>query len=424
VRARRIGIVAALLAVFAVLAIGASGATRKPGLDLFYGHQGVVRLKAPLRGNNTSRLWVHGFAAAPDGAAYVFGEEVACGDKSCNQEVLTRYGRGGAPDRGFDGDGTVTLPPKSNPTVTADGAGRALIGTAHGHTVTVRRLKTNGKPDPSFGQAGVATFRCRCNYPGLRLFIAPGNRILVDATVALTRRGKEGAASRVVLTRLLPDGKVDRGYGRNGSVGLVIPHPYPIRAAAITPRGAILLGGSGCCGPRQIYLDRVSPGGDDDRRFDRTVAHSVRRLNSYGEFPSLAAIVPRTDGTFDAIGSSQERGGFDLRLNEAGRLVTGYGGRGVVHLPFVAEAAVAGAGGSIFVAGYRPYQDGPRVFRILSDGRLDPAYRRGNGIVVPLSGSPVRVAAQDGGRFLVTDKGERFCREGCGPEPAMARFLE
>lgn len=422
-RGRRIWALVALLVLVGALAVGASAANRRPGLDLSYGQGGVVKLKAPLPGNNSSRLWVHGFAAAPDGAAYVFGEEVDCGQKSCKQQVLTRYGRGGAIDRGFGGDGTVTLPPKSLPTVSADAAGRALIGTAHGQTVTVRRLETDGKPDPSFGRAGVATFHCRCSYPGLRLFIAPRNRILVDATVALTRHGKEGAASRVVLTRLLPDGKVDRGYGQNGSVGLVVPHPYPIRAAAITPRGGILLGGSGCCGPRQVYLERVSPRGEDDQRFDRTVAQSARRLNSYGEFPSLAAIVPRTDGSFDAIGSSEGHGSFDLRLNEAGRIVTGYGGRGVVHLPFVAEAAIAGAGGSIVAAGYSPYKYGSRVFRILRDGRVDPAYGS-KGIVVPLPGSPMRLQAQDGGRILVTNKGERFCREGCGPEPAMASFRE
>ena len=275
----------------------------------------------------------------------------------------------------------------------------------------------------SFGRAGTVRYDCGCGAAAVHLFRAPAGRILVDASTVLSRHGREGVATRIVLFRLLPDGRLDRSFGNAGTTRFTIDRPGPPHSVVVGPGGAIFFGGSGSGGPREIYLDRVAPSGRLDRRFTRVAAHAVRRLNAMGEFPELAALAPRADGGLDVLGTNGSGHGFDLRLRADGRLDGSFAKRALLRLPFIVESAVPGANGAVVVAGYRPYAT-YRAFLVRRDGTLDPAFHKAKGILIPIIGSPLRLAAQSGGRVLVTDQGRRFCREGCGPVPAMVRIRE
>jgi hypothetical protein len=405
VRARRLLASAVLAAVLVGLAVGVAGASPHAGLDRSFGKGGVVKLQPPFPGNYFPRAWINGFAAAPDGSAYVLGEEVECGSAACNHHFLTRYGRDGGRDESYGEGGALVLSSVPEPAVAADAAGRALLATVEGPTITVRRLTLDGEPDQGFGEAGAAHYDCGCGAASAHLFRAPAGRILIEASTVLSRHGREAAATRIVLFRALPDGRPDRSFGKAGAIRFTIDKPGPPHSVVVSPRGAIFFAGVTSGGPREIYLDRVAPSGRVDRSFDRVAAHAVRRLNTLGEFPELAALAPRGDGGLDVLGTSGSGTGFDLRL------------------PFIVEAAVAGADGAVVVVGYRPYAS-YRAFLIRRDGSFDHAFQAAKGVAIPIIGSPLRLAKQAGGRVLVTDQGRRFCREGCGPEPAMARLLE
>ena len=416
----------ALVGILAVLAAGAACAVAlaaPTGLDRSFGKHGVVEIKPPFPGGLFSEARIHGFAAAPDGSAYALGEE-SCFKRGCNHHFLARYGPRGGRDRSFGGGNALVLPAAPEPALGTDSAGRAVLATVAGPTVSVRRLTLAGHPDRGFGHGGTVRYDCGCGAAAVHLFRAPAGRSLVDASTVISMDHREAAATRVVLTRLLPDGRLDRGFGKGGTTRFTIKGPGPPHSVVVGPRGAIYFGGPGCCGRREIYLDRVSADGGIDRRFDRIAARAVRRLGARGKTSELAALAPRAGGGLDVLAASDADGkGLDLRLGADGRLDLRFAKRGVLRLPFYVEAAVAGAGGSVIVAGFRPF-GAYRAFLIRRGGSFDPSFHRAKGVLIPIFGVPLRLATQARGQVLVTDQGRRYCRNSCDSEPAMARLLE
>jgi uncharacterized delta-60 repeat protein len=419
-------------AAFVSIALGAVGG---PGLVTSYGNEGVARLQ-PLAsspeasgesaGFNHPYSQALGFAAAPNGSAYVMAQASSCGRLCRNGPYVARFSPAGKPDGGFAGDGRLELPTGANHyTVGADGIGRVLVAYQRGAIIFTRRFEADGTIDPSFGKGGTEVLHCACatGYRQLRWLRAPSGRLFLVID-RLPGRG-EGKGSRFEIFRLLADGKPDGSFGRGGKLAYASAHGEIARAVAVAPGGAILIGGNPYSGPRQIFLERIGAGGRPDRRFDRTAAGSVRRLNSLGEFPSLAAVVPRADGGLVAIGSSDGRGGFYLRLRADGRLARSFGRRGLVRLPFLVDSAAAGTAGAIFVVGEPPPYGRYHAYRVLADGKPDPAFNGAGGIVVPLPGVPARVTPIGGGKVLVTNKGDYECVRECEPpEPAIALFHE
>jgi hypothetical protein len=431
--ARRLPILAVLLALVAALAVGpvAAGAGKRVGLDTSYGKGGVAKLNTTEPREGASGLQgpfarALGFAAAPDGSAYVMADLSSCGGLCRNGPAVLRIDPGGTADGGFAGDGSLEVPTSGDHyTVGADVAGRVLVAYIEGPSIFVRRFAADGTFDQSFGKGRRTVLHCECGggYRQVRWVGATGGRMLLVVDRALP--GNEGGGSQFEIFRFLSGGGLDPSFGKAGKLKFVSPHSELARAVVVAPSGAILIGGSSCCGPRQIFLERVTAGGRLDHRFDHTAASSVRRLTALGEFPTLAAIVPRRDGGLVAIGTSQRRQGFYLRLRKDGRLVKGFGRRGLATLPFLVDSAVAGVGGAIFAIGEPAPYGGYRAFRILPNGRPDPAYGGAKGLRVPLPGAPARVTPIAPGKLLVTDKGDYECIRQCSPaEPALARFLE
>jgi uncharacterized delta-60 repeat protein len=433
--ARKVPIIAALVALLVVLATVGAAAAAAPGvgLDTSYGKEGVVTLNPERAEGEEESAYESGplgtalgFAAATDGSAYVMANLRGCRGDCRNGPYVARFDPSGKADDRFGGEGRLELPTgDNNYTVGVDAAGRVLVAYVKGAAIVFRRFGPDGKADRGFGKGGTKIEHCECGggYRQFRWVRSPKGRMLFVADRALPSR--EGGGTQFEIFRFLPGGGLDPAFGKAGRLTFVSPHSELAREVVVAPSGAILLGGSPCCGPRQIFLERVGPAGRPDRAFDRVAASSVRRLTALGEFPSLGALAPTADGGLVALGDSEDRGGFYLRLRRDGHLDRSFGKRGLVRLPFRVDAAAPGTDGAIFVVGEPAPYGGYHAFRLLANARPDPAYNGAKGIRVPLSGGPARVTPISPGRMLVTDKGDYECIRQCTPaEPGLVRFLE
>lgn len=424
-----------LAGVLAAALVGVAGAKSAAGIDHAYGHEGVVQVTGPgmpqttsSEGTPSAYLYVRSLAAAADGGAYVLGEESRCtASVGCSESTfLERYESDGARDETFGTGNFVSLPPEgaTKTSVLADGAGRALVAGVVGKEVAIRRFTATGRPDPGFGGDGVVRIPCACAVGQLHLLNESGGRTLVDIDTPI-RFYERGTMVRLV--RLESDGSVDRSYGRRGTVQFTVHGPGEPRTVVRGAGDATLVGGSGgkgCCGPRRVWLWRVSGKGRVDGRFSRAATRSLRQLSAINRFPTLAAIVPAGRGGLALLGSTSKTGvGFFLRLRDDGRLARGFGEGGLLSLPFAVESAVGGTGGATFAIGYDG-SGGYKAFRILADGELDPAFGGAHGVDAPLSGIRIHATSLGDGRVMVTDNGNSFCRSACTSRPAIARFLE
>jgi uncharacterized delta-60 repeat protein len=407
-----------LCALLAMLVWAGAAAAGPAGIDTGWGDAGIAKVTPPFGKETGFYFSARQFAAAPDGGAYVFGQAAGRG-------YLERFGPAGTRDGRFGGSGVVTVGNPGHPHgLLADGASRVLVGELEGAELAIRRFTIAGKLDPSFGGTGIVGLRCGCEGSWVRLLRAPRGRIFVVAFRRIGKGAPAGPGTAVTIARLRSDGRLDPGFGKGGVAHLVLRHPGEPRVVTAGPAGEVLFGGSKAGGPREIWLERVTPRGRLDRAFGRTARHSALRLSVLGEFPTLAAVVPRADGGLEAIGTSENRSGFQLRVDRNGRLARSFGKRGLMRLPFTVDSAVPGIHGAIFVVGEAKVYSGYDAFRILADGRLDPAYGGAQGIEIPVYGVRAHAASQGRGRVLVTDNGNVWCRSGCAAEPSMVRFRE
>jgi hypothetical protein len=425
-------VLAVLFAALAATVAGASRPNRAPGVDPTYGDGGVVKVPSPAPLGESVYYYVAGsFGPAADGSTYVLSSVYGCTPACGSSEFLSRYESDGARDESFGGTGEVALPAGTHYSVITDGAGRAVVADLADNAVWIRRFTSDGTPVAGFGSEGAVRIPCHRRYPGVRLLAESGGRTLVEINTGTVRHGgvyREGAQVR--LTRLRPDGTPDPSFGQAGTVTFTIYGPGEPHSVVRTAGDATLLGGSGgtgCCGQRGIYLWRVNGEGGVERRFSHAATRSLRQVKTLSSHPSLATVLPREDGTIGMIGTTNPEGhGFYLRLRGDGRPVAGFGKGGLLRLPFSVESAAAGRGGSVFALGtpaktpYGPY----RAFRVLAGGRLDPAYKGATGLKMPLRGVRIHATPLGGGRLLITDNGNFYCRSGCPSEPAMTRFLE
>jgi uncharacterized delta-60 repeat protein len=231
----------AALAALALLLVPAPALARPGDADASFATGGRTAFTV-----GTASAQVGGLALRPDGAALVSGIALTSdGDTATSVSAL---GATGALDASFAGDGSALLDPV--PTTEAAPAGLALApdGAAIVATtvrnessnlleVHVVRILPSGRPDPAFGRDGVAVLDFDGgNVRGQDVAIDPLGRILVAAS---TKRHTNPYMSAF---RLTPDGRLDTTFA-GGRVDLYMR----ARAGAILPRpggGVILAGGT------------------------------------------------------------------------------------------------------------------------------------------------------------------------------------
>lgn len=409
----------ALACLLAAVGAAAAGAV---GLDRGYGDDGVAEVS--VSGPGLKYPLPHQMASARQGDVYVLADSHLCGVSCGGSFALFRYLGDGSRDEGFAGAGALALPASGlGYAISVDGRGRPLAAAIEPDAIVLRRYGGDGRLDASFGAGGSARIPCDCTEAAVTVAPARRGRILVVAGGPTAASTRQRPSARAVLTRLLPGGRVDPGFGRRGRVAVRLTGVGALGPLAVSARGAVLLAGSGCCTAANTYAIRVSARGRLDTRFRTTARLALRRLARFGEFPEVRSVLPRRDGTVDLLGVSQFERGFDLRLRADGRLAAGFGRRGAVSLPLPVGTASLGTRGAIVAANER---GSGTVFRIFRDGRLDPAFGGAAGIEVPrtsVAGGLV-IAAQAGGRALLMDLGLHVCRSSCPSTPRLTAFRE
>lgn len=150
------------------------------------------------------------------------------------RRVLFHLGEDGEVDRGFGEEGF-----RMQPADAIDGpvlqlpSGRLLIfrylsespGRHLAGGVQIKRLLPDGSRDRGFGRNGEARVRL-ARFDRYDLAVDDEERILIEASQKRRERGKQRPAvpAALALIRLQADGRVDRGFGRDGVIR--VPYPY------------------------------------------------------------------------------------------------------------------------------------------------------------------------------------------------------
>ena len=408
----------ATVVAMTVTVLGAtSAASAAPGFDPSFGVGGVVEFQ-PALPPQAPDLSVLELRASPDGGAYAIYAGAACEPGPCPTRLF-RFRPNGTPDRAFNGPGegvAVADYGAGAEVLWVDSEGRPVVGKAVGAKVRLTRFGLDGRPDPGFGAAGSVFLNCRCRYGfagfHLRLRAAEAGKLLVSGYTKSQRK----RPSRLWITRLFPDGSVDRGFGLRGATTVTV-HKRDLVSLAVSPLGSIYLASAGCC-LGVVRLQKVSARGFLDARFD---ARAARLLGKIRPVPPRATLMPRDDGRLDVFLNG--RGGVTVRLRADGEPVRSFGRGGRLPGPSVYSAAPAGLGRT-FAAVSRSGDD--RLLRLLADGTVDPSFGGIGGFPIPGSERhwPIYVEPVDGDGAMVVDTGRENCRSGCsGDPPKFSRYL-
>jgi len=216
------------------------------------------------------------------------------------------------------------------------GAGGGVVGTAYRFALS--RHLPDGSLDPGFGTGGRVTTD----------FLGGGSSLA--RAVALQRDGKilvGGTANRAgqrenfALARYLRNGRPDTTFGRGGRVTTSIGSGNDgVNALAVQPDGRILAAGSRNDGAGDGFaLVRYRPNGTLDPTFGTGGKVTTTLSPAYALFRAVAV---QGDGKILAAGSTTMGGGFQaviMRYTATGQLDPGFGTGGVVVVPEVVLGA-------------------------------------------------------------------------------------
>ena len=274
-----------------------------------------------------------------------------------------------------------------------------------------------GALDPTFGVSGLATG------PALDGFDVP------VAVVIQPHDGRIVTAGWFVgsdlqrdfgLTRHLPDGSIDLGFGDGGHVGTDFNGHDVARALALQPDGKIVVAGEqDLDGFEELMaLARYSQDGSLDLDFGESGTGKVTLPTHLASDPSVAAVMIQPDGKIVAVGTAESTGLHTfmvVRLDEDGRLDETFGSAGIVtpdfgnpYCPHSAYSALLQPDGKIVVAGENDC-GWIAVARFNPDGTADETFGAGYGLseaVVTSNAHSARgVGMQHDGKLVVVVQG-------------------
>jgi uncharacterized delta-60 repeat protein len=329
--------------------------------------------------------------------------------------VLARFTADGLPDPGFGGGGRATLDGLAGPFVGLEGrgvealaprpGGGLLVGGGSGPAAFLAALAPSGTPDPDFGRDGVTAVTApNASRAGAHsIAVDADGRILIGGgtDAGLSTAGSEGA-----VFRLRSDGDMDHGYGEGGGFARV---PYEANEIAAAGNSAYVLS------YREPLLSRLSPDGRLDRGFGREGSVEPDLGRAQARF--LATL--RGGGVL--LGGTSLGGnprGVLARLSPSGARDRGFGKDGIAILAFGhrgrcgADAIAVQPDGRILVAGYVvgrvPGRTVERiaVMRLLADGEIDRSFGRG-GLFSVARGTEARataIAVEPDGEIVVAGR--------------------
>jgi len=271
------------------------------------------------------------------------------------------------------------------------GKSRFLVVSGFSPHPRILRIRNDGSVDRSFGGDGAVSVPNEL-VSGEPVAVTHEGKILILGTSRSRRVGELTAT----LTRLLPSGKPDRGFGENGTIKVDLGGKTDYASALFVDRkGRIVIGGSTSStaapsrGPNlgQLLLIRLRPGGAIDRTFGR----GGHRVLSSGAEGSPIDIEEGLDGSLIAMDESDI-----FAVDEQGRIKRGFGVRGTVNLLSLRQElgiAFFGVGrsgigvdsrGRILIAGTLQFslnnedlEYRAAALRLRPDGSIDRSYGHG-----------------------------------------------
>jgi hypothetical protein len=429
-----------LLTTMIVAAVGTGAAQAKP--DVSFGKEGVATLNPPYPPGWTNQK-IEATATGQNGETYVVARQASCSRYPCSEgDFLFRYLADGSLEPAFAGSRGFEIPTETAaafeagaPLVTVDSAGLPIVGRTvepqgpGSGAIVVRRLLPDGTLDTGWAAGGAVRLPCPCLGGSTQLLGGPEESTFVVATSTTRKKRngeKGGATASATLIKLDDTGHRAKGFGARGSVTAKMPGEGEIEYDAITPAGTTFFGGRGLTGPTVSgFLVKVTAKGKIDNKFKQRALKSLRRLKGLkgNEVRITAAVVGRS-GPIELFGTAGSIGGFELRLRQDGKLLRGWGEKGLRLLPFPIAAAVQGREGSTMALTGEEAAP-PRLLRITSKGKLDPVFGK-TGELLP--GATVEtgfsIFPAGLGRVGVSDLGLRECRQVCEAAAKLYRFQE
>ncbi len=244
----------------------------------------------PSFGNGSGWVSLAGYGRESGAIAVRGGRALVAPYRYPESTLLMVHADDGSPVGSFGTHGLVRLPRPGDfvgaPAFASDGDPVVLDG-AHGpddiKRLVLQRYRRDGRPDPSFGKHGQVSLRPPGD--GLRdatMVTVPGGRVLVGGHVG----------DRLVVGRLLPDGKLDPRFGSHGWSTTRVPGR--VKAMAIAKEGSrILLAGTFGESVHHLALVRL----DADGRPDNSFGHDGIRSASVGSGWGPTEILPTSAGT-------------------------------------------------------------------------------------------------------------------------------
>jgi uncharacterized delta-60 repeat protein len=305
-------------------------------LDSSFGGDGIVTVPSAPGENvqaNAVAVARNGDIVAVGAASCEDSEE--CGENycsECGQFVIARFRPGGALADSFGRNGVLRVDVGRSPedhdaaravAIERDGkivvAGRTYLGS-----FGLLRLMPDGRRDPTFGRHGIVrtrfyvrlrdskgkAFQISVNRPATSLALAAGGKIVVAGGSDF--RGRRGRFYRNhgAVVRYLPDGSIDRGFGKGGKIDT---GRLAVNALALDRCGRLVLAGG--FNPRKgidhFGITRRLSSGAPDRSF----ARGVVQLGVGSGEDSFANGVALSRGAVVAAGvGAHEGGGTDFAL--------------------------------------------------------------------------------------------------------------
>ncbi|MGI8513310.1 MAG: hypothetical protein ACR2NH_11875 [Solirubrobacteraceae bacterium] len=237
--------------------------------DPGFGRDGAVRMRLARR----TAAAVLALALTADGGVLAAGATQTTDeydDLLDEGMLIARFDSAGRPDRSFGtrGTGVVDLGGRvaQGSAVTALPDGRVLVAGSlevdsrdpelGGSDALVARLDRDGRLDRSFGRKGVARLRAGdAGFAG-----AAAMRVEADGTVLLAGSASDCATEDALVARLLPDGQVDRSFGRLGAL-LVPSAAGDFNPTSLLPvnDGRLVVAGVAGFRPGRLEAARVDP---------------------------------------------------------------------------------------------------------------------------------------------------------------------